>query len=219
MKHILTISLYLFALTVLASNADCKVKQEPINKRYEGDCKKGYAHGIGKAWGEEDQYEGAFKKGLPHGEGKYTWGNGSHYSGAFVKGKMDGRGVLVLKDTSGKDTVKKGYFKDNEYLGEYKDPYKVISNQGIRKVDFVNRGIKGLKEVRLVVYSNGSIITPSLTIRDINNTRVEQNNGTVMSNVIFPLKRVEVSFTVNTISYHLIFEIYQQGNWEVNISL
>ncbi|MDO5979181.1 hypothetical protein [Flavivirga spongiicola] len=220
MKYLLICAFSLFTSynTVNKIAQDCKVKLEAINKKYEGDCKKGYAHGFGKAWGASDYYEGKFHKGLPHGEGSYTWENGNTYVGNFSKGLMDGKGVLTLKGLSGKETIKKGFFKKGKYLGVYERPYKVISQTGIRTIKFRENSIKQ-NEVRITVYKDGQIITPSFTITDLNNTPVENRNGTVLTNVVFPLKRVDLSFNVDTFTYKAIFEIYKESNWEVTLSL
>ncbi len=220
MKYLLICTFALFTLYIPINNAlqNCKVKLEAINKKYEGDCKKGYAHGFGKAWGASDFYEGNFRKGLPHGEGSYTWGNGNIYVGNFSKGLMDGQGVLTLIGASGKEDVKKGFFKKGEYIGIYEKPYKVISQTGIRTIKFRENNIQQ-NEVRITVYKDGQIITPSISITDINNTPVENRNGTVLTNVVFPLKRVDLSFSVDSFTYKVIFEIYKKNDWEVTLSL
>lgn len=202
---------------ITINNDDCKVLLPELSKKYQGECKKGLAHGFGKAWGETDYYEGNFKKGLPDGYGTYIWGNGSKYIGDFSKGLMDGAGELRIKGAS-EEEHKKGYFKKGEYIGEYKYPYKVISNLGIRKIDFREDKVTA-NEVRITVYSNGQKITPNLSISDDNNTTVENRNGAVLTNVIFPLKRVQVSFQVETFSYKAVFDIYKKGNWEVSLFL
>lgn len=208
-------------LTIITSfyKDNCEVKIPELNKRYEGECRKGLADGAGKAWGEKDCYEGVFKKGFPHGQGIYKRHNGYIYIGEFSKGRMDGRGELFLKDVSGKDSIiKKGYFEKGNYIGEYKQSYKVLLESAIRKIDFRENSINQ-DEVRITVNSNGKKITPNLTITDVNNTIIENRNGTVLINTVFPLKRVNISFQVNSFSYKTIFDIYKKGNWEVIISL
>ena len=216
MKYLLNILLFVFTLSVNAQ--DCKVKLPELSGKYEGECKKGYANGNGKAWGATDYYEGQFKKGLPYRYGIYKWGNGSVYEGNFSKGLMDGEGELILNDTSGKKEIKKGFFKKGKYLGLYKRPYKVVSQQGIRTINFQENPIKQ-NEVRITIFSDGIKIEPLLSINDTNNTIVENRNGTVLSNVNFPLKRVDISFQVDSFSYKAVFDIYKEGNWEVIISL
>ncbi|MEM7656138.1 MAG: hypothetical protein AAF399_08420 [Bacteroidota bacterium] len=103
--------------------ADCEVLVESIQGTYEGDCKKGMAHGTGKAVGT-DTYEGAFKKGSPNGEGTYTWANGDIYEGEFKRGVKEGQGLMTF--ASGQPPLK-GYWIDDEYIGTDKTPYKVIN--------------------------------------------------------------------------------------------
>jgi len=209
---------FLLVFSISAYSSDCKVKLTELSEKYEGECKKGYAHGKGKAWGKTDFYEGEFKKGLPHGYGIYKWANGNTYHGNFSKGHMDGEGKLTSTRPSGEKEIKKGFFKKGKYLGTYKIPYKVISQQGIRTINFQENSLNQ-NEVRVTIYSNGIKITPSLQIIDTNNTRTENRNGTILTNVIFPLKRVDVSFNVDSFSYKAVFDIYKEGNWEVIISL
>lgn len=216
MRHILSMLILVFTLS--AYGTDCKVKLPELSGKYEGDCKKGLADGNGKAWGETDYYEGVFKKGLPHGYGIYKWGNGNLYQGNFSKGYMDGEGELISIDPSGKKEIKKGFFKKNVYLGEYKYPYKIISQQGVKNINFQEVSINQ-NEVRITIYSNGTKITPQLTLSDINNTVVENRNGVVLVNAQFPLKRVDISFQVDSFSYKVIFDIYKKGSWEVILSL
>lgn len=205
-------------LTMSSFGNECIVKLRSISEKYEGGCKKGLAHGSGKAWGLTDFYEGQFKKGYPHGFGTYKWGNGTIYIGNFSKGLMNGEGELKIVASNGKVEVKKGFFENGKFIGLYKQPYKIISKLGIRAIKFQENSIDK-NEVKINIYSKGVKITPPISIKDTNNTIVENRNGAVMVNPLFPLKRVEVSFTVNSFPIKAIFEIYKEGNWEVIISL
>lgn len=198
--------------------AQCEVKDPRLNKRYEGECIKGKAQGVGKAWGESDYYEGAFKAGKLHGYGVYTWGDGSVYKGDFKKGKMEGEGILIKKLINGDTETKKGFFTRDSYIGQYKEDYKIVSQQSIRGVT-LRKGISDINEVRINVYANGKIITNGVSVRDKNNSIQENRNGIVLTNVQFPLNRVEVSINVDSLNYNVVFEIYNYGSWEVNISL
>lgn len=212
-SRILTL-LFLIAVNTVFFAQKCKVKDDNLNKKYEGECKKGLAHGYGKAWGEDAFFEGEFRKGVLHGNGVYVWKNGNKYSGHFVKGKFEGKGELIKADL-----VQKGYFKKGKYIGEYKTPYKVISKKGIRTVSFLKQQ-QDINEVEIRIFNNGVLINTDVRIIDTNNTFVE-NNGSIltMKDIKFPLKKVELFFTVDSFSYSLNFEIYQKGNWQVNISL
>ncbi|MCK0131687.1 hypothetical protein MWU59_09245 [Flavobacteriaceae bacterium F08102] len=220
---LLTLSILLLSFQQSYSQKSKKhaVLLESISVKYEGDMKKNLANGKGKAWGTEDFYEGQFKKGLPHGEGIYTWGNGNIYKGEFSKGKMDGKGTLTIKASGGtSDIIQNGYFKNNQYLGEYKSPYKIIADGGARNVNFQNNG-GALKQVSFEVVSNGvSVSSGALRITDEKNSLIQVVNGfKTMTNATFPLKRIEISFSVNKASYTVILDVYQAGNWHVIISV
>jgi hypothetical protein len=221
MKQIILSFILIFSLSMAYAGDDGKKVSDPnLNQKYEGKSKRGLAHGKGKAWGAKDSYEGSFKKGLPHGHGIYKWGNGNMYEGNFVKGKMEGEGELISILPSGEKETHKGYFKKGKYIGKYKNPYKVISKQGIRKVQFRENSINGINEVRIMAYADGRLIDGELTITDMNNSMVENSGeGSVLTNIQFPLKRVEVTFKNGVFSYRLVFDIYKKGNWEVIISV
>lgn len=117
---------------------DCKVLKVEIADKYEGACKKGLAHGEGKAEGE-DRYAGQFRKGLPHGAGKYTWANGDYYEGNFSRGQKEGEGILH-RIINGRDSVQTGYWVDDTYVGAQRvaqysiDMRRMIDNIRITKI-------------------------------------------------------------------------------------
>ncbi|WP_405291796.1 hypothetical protein [Algibacter sp. Ld11] len=219
------LSIVILTLVFSFSNAQ-KTKKNPvkvdaINSKYEGETKKGLANGKGKATGTEDSYEGAFKKGYPHGEGTYTWANGNTYVGEFSKGSLNGKGkLIVLKADKSIDKIEEGYFKDNEYIGLYKDPYKIISDGGVRNTIFQKRSGE-LNQLTFEVFSNGvAVPLNKLEITDLNNSLVQViNNLKTISNINFPLKRVQVRFSIDNANYDLIFDLYQKGNWHLTISV
>ena len=129
----------------VAQFANCQVLIESIARQYEGDCKKGMAHGQGIATGE-DTYTGKFKKGLPHGEGTYQWKNGEVFTGTWKNGMRDGRGKLIRQDS----TVLDGYWLEDEYIGETKEPFQILSQSNfIRKITVKRAGSEPHKvEVR-----------------------------------------------------------------------
>lgn len=209
------IILFFAIVTVPTVGQSCKVLLKAISEKYEGTCKKGKAHGKGKAWGKEDSYEGEFKKGKPHGKGTYKWANGNVYQGAFKKGIINGKGSLYIKKT---DKTQKGYFKKGKYVGVNKYPYKIISQSGVRRVTFLKKSTSN-NEIAITVFANGNRIYPEILINDLNNSTKENRNGLVLTNVYFPLKRVELSFVVNGFAYKTTFAIYKKSDWEVRISL
>ena len=204
---------------VVFSQSDCKVKLEALNATYKGECKKGFANGRGKASGKADMYLGSFKKGLPHGFGVYTWGNGSTYKGNFSKGKMDGQGVLILKRGDDTEELKKGYFEDNEYIGEYKYPHAVTSKREVKNVYIQEDPTKlhgDLYRITIKVRSNGSYVTPFLQVTDENGTNY--SNG-ILFDVKYPCKKIEVSFRHDGFSSRVMLDIYKKGNWIVEITI
>ncbi len=123
LRFLIYLGIFLMPVFLFSQNANCEVELQALQGTYEGDCKKGKAHGKGKAVGT-DTYEGTFRKGEPHGVGKYTWANGDTYEGEWKKGKKEGQGTWFVKE---KDTTLDGYWVDDEYIGTEKDPYKVLN--------------------------------------------------------------------------------------------
>lgn len=164
----------------------CKVEDELLNLEYTGDCKRGRANGTGRAVGKTATYEGEFKKGKKHGKGTYTIEGQSIYEGEFKNDKMDGEGSLTLLNDSEESKVLKGFFKNDQYMGEFEDDYKIISQQGIRNI-LIQKSANDLNQVRISVFANGSELTRGVTIRDMNNSLIENRNAFILTNVHFPL--------------------------------
>lgn len=201
------------------SQTICKVKLKAISKEYMGECKKGLANGIGEAKGVNDVYKGSFKKGLPHGKGIYIWGNKNKYQGDFVKGKMSGQGILSIRKKDGTRKIKKGFFKNNEYLGEYKYAHSVTSKREVKNVYVQEDPSKlhgDLYRITIKIKNNGNYVTPFLQVSDENDTNY--SNGT-LNDVKYPCKKIEVSFTYNGFSSRVLLNIYREGNWIVEITI
>ena len=78
---------------------------------YEGDVKKGKAHGIGIfTFADGSKYEGKFKKNKFHGKGKYTDSEGNIFEGKWRHGKFRNkidkktREIIQLSFSIGKST-------------------------------------------------------------------------------------------------------------------
>lgn len=110
----------------------CKVDMPEISGRYTGECKKGYAHGKGEAFGVY-HYTGEFRYGLPSGKGRMDYGN-TWYEGAFLDGKKEGKGEMHYT-AEGKDSVVKGYWSGDEYRGKTYITYKTDAVPKFDRVD------------------------------------------------------------------------------------
>lgn len=199
----------------------CKVLLLSIAGFYEGDCKKGMAHGEGTARGD-DVYQGEFRKGLPDGYGIYTWANGNSYKGNWKKGKQYGSGIMTVKLPE-KDSIIEGYWKDNKYLGETfrKYDYKIIEKRDIENVT-INKYDETGDEVRIRLFKMG------FENQDVQYLFMTSSSGNESAafkgfdNVTFPVK---ISVSYQTVSRtgtsirncKLAFEIFEPGIWEVHI--
>ena len=90
------VSILLFG-SLMHAQDQCKVLVPELEGTYIGKCRKGLAHGNGKAVGV-DSYEGKFSKGLPNGTGKYTWADGRIFEGEWSKGELDGKGIMTYPE-------------------------------------------------------------------------------------------------------------------------
>jgi hypothetical protein len=222
MKKI-TLLLSALCFSIFVTAQDCEVLLETISTSYEGDCKKGLAHGEGTAKGE-DQYIGEFKKGFPHGEGKYIWADGKTYEGEWSNGKMDGEGVMNMI-VMGKDSVLTGFWKDNVYVGEELLPeYKIIQQRSVDDIRITKVG-EGKSEVIINFVRLGS------RNNDIQNLQTQsskgpgymQNGAVVFDEIDFPFTGGVTYRTSNKLKTAMVdvrvqFVINYPGRWKVDIS-
>ncbi|WP_235297084.1 MORN repeat-containing protein [Portibacter marinus] len=220
---VVLMSMFAFAL----SAQDCEVKVEALSGSYEGKCRKGLAHGKGKAMGE-DTYEGSWKKGYPDGNGVYTFANGNVYEGKFDKGMKAGEGVMKFATDDLPDL--EGYWIDDEYAGKDKKVYDVIDRStSIKTVRF--RRISGdINQITFKFANQGKPVKATdITFECPNAVFV---NGTdfeaVYSISEFPIKgnvrfRAAGLRTANGSSDYVSgqaeFEITFKGDWEVTIEM
>lgn len=201
---------------------DCTVLLPKISGKYEGDCKKGKAHGVGKAVGE-DTYEGEFKKGLPEGNGTYSWSNGNVYKGNWKDGLKDGEGQLIINRENQPDSVVVGFWKDDEYIGKYEKPYEVESkSSNINKLVIIKKSLTP-SQVEIIIMRKNSTV-------GISNLRVNSNAGTFYDKKFvvdkFPLE-MEIEFDSKSATgfgaakekFTCKVKISEEGNWQVNIDL
>ncbi len=206
--------------TVSYSQQSCKVLIPAISESYAGKCKKGLAHGKGKAFGI-DKYEGMFRKGLPNGKGTYTWSTGERYEGQWLAGQRDGVGVYTEK-VDDKESITVGVWKNGDYVGPIPKNPQVIGMVSVEKFRFSRRG-EGSK-VLIDIYLNGT------TNGDLENFSMVASSGGEMQmgrsigyeNVTFPFLCKVSYLTWNKMhtSKHYAkfeFEIFEPGNWLVVI--
>jgi hypothetical protein len=175
-KRILFLSIIICLIGYSAHSQDCRVLIEEISKSYQGDCKKGLAHGEGIAIGEVYTYEGDFKKGLPAGDGKLTFDDGKVFEGKWKAGEIYGFGVLTEKDGSTKEGYFKGSLTSFMYMGEDKSSlagYKIIEKQRMENATFQFANVKDLEhELQIQVFENN--------IRKITNVEIlEMTSGSI----------------------------------------
>jgi hypothetical protein len=215
MKTILKLflSIVLFSAPIF-SNAQCKVQVKELKAEYTGDCKKGKAHGQGEAKGT-DSYKGEFSKGYPNGEGTYTWANGNVFIGTFKKGKKSGKGKLVVKET-GEEVV--GYWKNDEYIGKSKTPYKINQKPASAATVSFRRSGGDKDEIIVEYYKGGKILRD----RKLKVTPLEGNYSNLVSNsTINQLQQVTYPFAgmIDVDGQNLNFIITQSGSWKIKINL
>ena len=221
------LTLALAALFILSSwnfmsEDDCLVLLPKISGKYEGECKKGKAHGIGKSVGT-DTYEGEFKKGLPDGKGKYTWENGNFFEGTWKEGLKDGEGKLIALRPNLTDSIVTGFWKNDTYIGKYESPYYIDSkSSNINKILVTKQGISPSQIEISVMRKNQAI--------QYTNMRITSNTGNYYSGKFsvnhFPLELdIEfdspsaTGFGASKEKFNCKVKINEQGNWQITIDL
>lgn len=210
---LLTASLSLNAF----SQSDCSVKVKELQGTYEGDCKKGLAHGNGTASGT-DKYKGEFKKGFPHGDGIYTWADGMKYDGEFRNGKKHGEGKMTIAVINQKDSVLTGFWDNDTYVGKYKEPYKVHDKSSL---------VTGTRVTKADGDQNIVFISISLKGQNQSNADFELLEQVGSYSQIQPFGRATKVFVVRfpfrfTIKYQgetVDVEIYNEGSWNLTIDI
>ncbi|MBK5272018.1 MAG: hypothetical protein JJE22_13490 [Bacteroidia bacterium] len=194
---------------------DCTVDMEQLKGTYTGECKKGKAHGEGKAVGM-DTYEGQFKSGLPDGNGVYTWSNGSTFKGAFQKGLKNGDGEMTYKFAGKPDSIVNGFWKKDIYIGRYEYPYKVLTKtKKVTRVEIkpASSGEKNQITIWISSTSGGAMTldTPSGVIPKVQITNLilqKGNYGRTYNNDSYPTKSETFLYIV---SYPLQMRIDMGG--------
>ena len=251
MKRLILVTLLLSTFTSIRylyaqDNTSCKVLKSEISEHYEGSCKKGKAHGKGKATGI-DIYEGEFKKGLPHGHGIYIYSNGDIYSGDFNNGLRHGYGILTssngdkfegaflfdVKNGRGKLTKNDGkVISGTWYKDKFKDStlinttanYKITSRKNVKRVSISKLPTASNDKVEVVFKRDGRLYN------QMNDLRLIGSSGTIITSMtytafetpVFPFKgKIEYIAPDEIYRDHyfcyLEFEINQSGSWLIEL--
>lgn len=215
-KNICGVVILIAGSCLYAQQTDCKVKMASISGTYNGECKKGLAHGKGTARGI-DYYEGQFFKGLPEGKGIYKWADGSYYDGGWKNGMREGHGKYV----SG-DSVATGYWKANRFQGSKPAvPYKIMANRNLHRSTIIK------------TVESGNGVRIKLMLGGVENTEVQdfslaytsgseyRNVGTYgIENTSVPLEvtvRYKTWNQLHSAQYDVLFEftILEPGTWSI----
>lgn len=235
MKQLTSLILFfLVAFSATAQTTPCDVAVDALKGTYEGECTKGKANGEGTATGT-DTYKGTFKNGYPEGTGKYTWKNGDYFYGKWKKGVKEGKGEMHTF-VAGNETVKVGFWKKDEYKGEYENPYKIYNTTNdINRVQVTRVGadVNSIKIEVTNAFNSGNSME-SATQRNNSAyaklTDIQINTGNYMSKTTSTLTNKEVTllqeviFPFKAILYfgtgtYVDIEIFEKGNWVIEVPI
>jgi len=197
---------------------ECKVLMLQIAEKYDGKCKKGFAHGRGVAEGI-DKYEGSFKYGLPYGRGEYTWSTGERYDGKWEDGKKEGVGVFYyFKD--GEPVIKEGMWIDDLYAGPVPEKPKVITSTGIERYNFQRQSDGNRVQVTTYINGHNNIDLKDLTFFGSSGGEFRSGGTMGYESIVFPFRCRITYFSWN--KAHTVrnftrfeFEISEPGKWQV----
>lgn len=218
-------SLLLFLQTGTPRQEECEVLMETLALEYDGECKKGFAHGQGKALGSHS-YEGSFKKGWPDGTGVYTWANGNVYKGEFKGGLKDGKGEMLIRRMGRPDSVVTGFWEKDKYIGKYRTSYSVGSKRNILRTRFVHMS-ETPNQVEIIIQRNGFPIAVSQLQASADMSPMFENTPALraFTRVVYPLTNAFINFYAPSqlnayqMDCELNFEIYREGHWRVFIEI
>ena len=155
----------------------------------------------------------------------YTFSDGHYYMGNFSKGKMNGAGKMYYESASGQDSIITGFWKKNNYIGEYENPFIVLdqtSNVGRVEVYKSGKGKDIIVEMKSMSGGMGAQFTASLSETRIKSgnyntkstNRLTNSEITTFKDVTFPFRAVFV-FGVATLE----IEFYEESNYKVMVPL
>lgn len=218
-SFLLTLLFVVFTVFSYSQN-NCKVLVSELNGTYVGKCKKGLAHGNGAAVGT-DSYVGNFKKGLPNGSGTYTWASGATYDGDWVSGERDGHGVYKFK-YEGADSIQEGEWNDGIFIGKKPRKPLVTNKEFVTRYNFRRDGDGD--RILVDLKRNGQINSDILDFSMIssNGAYFKMGRSHGLETIIFPVVVKIRYLTWNQMGTmrHVCtfeFEIFEPGNWQVDI--
>ncbi len=230
MKPLLLLTIWSILSSFNTLSQNCKVLEASLEGTYEGECQNGKANGLGKAIGT-DTYEGMFKNGYPDGVGKYTWKNGDWFEGSFKSGEKNGSGTMHLPAKENQDSIQKGYWSKDRYIGIYEAPFKLVSKSYMVKSVMISPDSKQQDPTQIIIsLSNvvggsddlhGPIPKPELSSLDIKSgnyatrsdvTNTSKRNFYYLLNVNFPfIAGIRIG------SEEVVIELNNKGSWKVDI--
>ena len=219
-KFFIIISLLIIKPMLNAQEKGCVVLKEEISENYDGDCKKGLAHGTGIATGL-DKYEGQFKKGLPQGKGTYDYSDGAVYKGEWRKGLRNGKGEYTFR-IEGIDSVIVGYWKDDKYIGKSNNEreYQITLRRGIETYS-----VKKLNETdnRVEIYferNTRRFIPGDLRLTNGSGYQTTYGLNIVIEDIKYPFSG-SIRYTVpnklgtSRVNCELEYTIEKSGKWQI----
>lgn len=216
--------IFFFAIIMFggAEAQNCKVLKEELAGEYEGECRKGLAHGMGTATGI-DSYTGGFKKGLPDGKGVYHYASGDVYEGQMKKGGRHGTGKMTLHREAQLDSTYYGRWNNDKFAGQdIKSMYKIVEK---RDCDRVNVRRMNAEENAIQF----EVFVRNMKVRIPGNVMLSGSSGVQrldpnfigFENITFPFSgsiRYEAPNKTGTsqLEVYVNIELYAPGNWKVS---
>jgi hypothetical protein len=215
--------LLLLPVGMIHAQDGCEVLIPELQGFYQGKCKKGLAHGKGRAEGI-DSYEGHFSKGQPNGSGKYTWANGEIYVGEWAQGKAHGKGTMTYQGESG-DTAVSGIWRKGEYMGkEVPPPYQITRKRGVVRYSIhkLNNTTNGIR-LTLLLAGNFNVDVEDFSMVSDSGEEYQSGRYYALQNAIVPYA-VSIKYrtwnSLHSAKSEVVFDfvINEPGMFEVSIT-
>jgi hypothetical protein len=218
-SYIIVCFILLSGLHVFGQKDAGPVLKKELAGKYEGELKKGLAHGQGTAVGL-DSYTGHFSKGLPEGQGTYTFSNQDVYKGEFSKGLFSGKGLFTFKKAVG-DSILEGYWDAGKYVGKTKvEPYEISNKTGGVNPSIIYIGEGNKVEIVVMDPYNKYIIPQIMAFGQFTQQTYYARN--LFADAVFPLSfdirynctnKMRSGVIANTIN----IKINKPGNWQITL--